>query len=244
MSLFQKAAFATLTTMIIILTILILSEMGTKREHQEFVVLVNEDDFEAPDPFVEEKKMKELDENIQKMLEQELRQDNRKNIAVNKAEEPDNKNHTQTRIRQNQTEEDYQKELIKNAIGDKDYEKFIENKPTFEEEEITVPQDNKPQKVEKEVYTGPSNIVFYLDNRKIVHINVPVYLCHGSADITVKIVVNSAGYVERAQIDEQESTSDDKCFTEAALQAARSARFSSNGPPEQTGKILFHFVAQ
>lgn len=244
-SLFQKSALATLATLIVILLVLLASEIHTKRKHREFIVLVDEQDFEEPEPFKREKKMKQLDESIEKMLQEEIPQDKRKNIAVNKANQQEKNEHTQTQIKEQQTEEEYRQELIKNAIGDQDYEKYIENKPEWEEQgDITVPENNTPQKVEKKVYTGPSNIIFYLDNREIKYIDVPVYLCQGSADITVKIVVAANGLVKRAQIDEQQSSSMNECYTEAALKAAQTAIFTGGGPESQTGKITFHFVAQ
>lgn len=244
-TLFQKAALATLVTLIVVLSTLLAFEMNAKRKHQEFIVLVDEQDFEAPDPFKEEKRMEELDKSINEMLEQEMPLEQRKNIAVNKSEEPEDQDNTQTKLEQNQTEEAYRQQLIKNAIGQEEYEKYITNKPTYDEgPEITVPEKSKPQNVKKEVYTGPSNIVFYLDDRQIRYIDVPVYLCQGSADITVKIVVLPNGLVKRAQLDEQASTSTDECFTDAALQAAQNAIFTRGKKGEQSGKIKFHFVAQ
>jgi hypothetical protein len=243
MSLFHRAAIATLTTLIIVLSVLIAFEMSAKKEHKEFIVLVDEDDFEVPDPFEREKKMEELDKSIEEMLKQEEYIDNRKNIAVNKANEDTKDEHTQTEIKENQSDEEYRQQLIKNAIGESDYDKYITNKATFEEEEIVVPQETKPQDVKKEIYTGPSNIVFYLDNRELRYINIPVYLCQGSATITISIIVNAAGLVTKAQVNESESNSSDRCFLEAAYNAASKARFS-RGNKTQNGKITFHFVAQ
>lgn len=244
-TLFQKAAMATLATLVIVLSVLLIFEMNTRKKHREFVVLVDETDFEAPDPFEDEKKMKALDKSIEQMMQQEQPQNQRKNIAVNKANEYEKQSKTQTQIEDNQTEEEYRQELIKNAIGEQDYDKYIENQPEYEDEgEITVPKKSKPVKVKKEVYTGPSNIVVYLDNREIQYIDVPVYLCQGSAQITVRIEVTANGLVRRAQIDEQESNSNDECFTNAALNAAKTARFTRGGPAKQQGKIKFHFVAQ
>jgi TonB family protein len=243
MSLFHRAALATLTTLIIVLSVLIAFEMNARKEHKEFIVLVDEDDFEAPDPFVEEKKMEELDKSIEEMLKQEEYIDNRRNIAVNKANDPSEDEYTQTKIQENQTEEEYRQQLIKNAIGESDYDKYITNRDTYEEEEIVVPKESKPQDVKKTVYTGPSNIIFYLDNRELRYINIPVYLCQGSATITINIIVNAGGSVTKAQINESESNSNDKCFLEAAYNAASKARFST-GNKSQNGKITFHFVAQ
>jgi TonB family protein len=243
MSLFHRAALATLTTLIIVLSVLIAFEMNAKKEHKEFVVLVDEDDFEAPDPFEREKKMEELDKSIEEMLKQEEYIDNRKNIAVNKANEPTKDEHTQTEIKDNQTEEEYRQQLIKNAIGESDYDKYITNRATFDEEEIVVPKETKPKDVKKKVYTGPSNIVFYLEGRELNYIRIPVYLCHGSATITINIIVNPGGTVTKAQINETESNSTNKCFLEAAYNATMKARFSP-GTQAQNGKITFHFIAQ
>lgn len=243
MSLFHRAALATLITLIIVLSVLIAFEIHAHKDHKEFIVLVDEDDFEAPDPFEKEKKIQELNKSIEEMLKQEEYIDNRKNIAVNKAEDPTEDKYTQTKIQANQTEEEYRQQLIKNAIGESDYDKYIKNKAKYKENKIVVPKESKPQDVKKTVYTGPSNIIFYLDNRELRYLDIPVYLCQGSAKITINIIVNPSGAVTKAQVNETESNSNDQCFLEAAYNAASKARFSS-GNKSQNGKITFHFVAQ
>ncbi|MFO7864707.1 MAG: hypothetical protein R6U85_11940 [Salinivirgaceae bacterium] len=244
-SLFHRAALATLLTLFVLFAVLLAFEMNAKRQHKEFFVLVDEENIEEPEPFEREKQMQEIDKSIEEMLEQEKYIDNRKNIAVNKANKPTEEQHTQTEMKKEVSEEEYRQQLIKNAIGDKEYEKFIENKPTYDEsEDIEVPVNDKPTEVKKEVYTGPSNIVFYLDGREIRYIDVPVYLCQGAAEIVVKIVVLANGAVLRTQLDEENSTSTDDCFINAALNAASSARFTSGNKQKQSGKIVFRFVAQ
>lgn len=242
-SLFHRAALATLLTLVIVFSVLLAFEMNVKREHAEFMVLVDEDDFAPPKPFEREEKMKELDESIEKMLENENLQENRKNIAVNKSKESTEK-HTQTNISEKMSEEEYRQQLVKNALSNDEFDKYVINKPTYKEKDIDVPKDEERKEVKKEVYTGPSNIVFYLDNREMLYLHVPVYLCQGGANIIVKIVVLANGNVERAMVDEQLSSTTDECYIQAALNAAKNARFTNGKKTRQNGKIEFRFVAQ
>jgi len=242
-SLFHRAALATLLTLFIVFSVLLIFEMRVKREHAEFMVLIDNEDIEEPKPFEREDKMKQLDQTIEEMLEAENLRDNHKNIAVNKSENPENE-HTQTKIVEQQTEEEYQQQLIKNAIGEEEFDKYITNKPEYVEEEIVIPVDDTRKEVKKEVYTGPSNIVFYLDDRDMLYLKVPVYLCQGGAKVVVKIVVLASGSVERAQIDSETTTTADNCYLDAALRAAQNARFTKGKTARQNGKIEFRFVAQ
>lgn len=242
-SLFHRAALATLLTLVIVFSTLLAFEMRVKREHGEFMVLVNNEDFEVPQPFELDNKLKELDQSIEEMLQNENLHDNYKNIAVNKSREVDLEQ-TQTKITEQQSEEEYRKQLIKDAIGEDDFDKYITNKSEYVEQDIEVPANDSRKVVKKEVYTGPSNIVFYLDDREMLYLQVPVYLCQGEAKVTVKIVVLASGRVERTIIDTEATTTTDNCYIEAALGAAQNARFTKGKNAKQNGKIEFRFVAQ
>ena len=236
---FQKAALATLLTLATIFATLLYFEIYTKKEHKEFMVLVDKQDFITPIKIQKEEQMQELDKTIDQLLNNE-KQHQYSNIAVNKSDQVKD-NETKTI----QSEDDYEQKLIKDAIGDKDYDKFIKNKPTYTEKKIIeVPKNEKPQKVKKEVYTGPTNIIYYLKNRKMLYISAPTYQCQGAAKMVINIEVLSNGKVNKAELNRLSSSTTDPCYTKAALHAAKTAIYSKSNKRKQTGKIVFTFIAQ
>ena len=86
---------------------------------------------------------------------------------------------------------------------------------------------------------------YTLDGRKASHLKIPAYRCYGSGDVTVIITVNNAGTVVGAKVLDTVSSSD-QCLRNFAIRAARLSRFSASqtAPPNQTGEILYRFIAQ
>ena len=105
-------------------------------------------------------------------------------------------------------------------------------------------QQKQEQKNQKE-YSGPSVLSYNLDGRKASHLPIPAYRCYGAGDVTVIITVNNAGQVVRAKVME-EISSTDNCLRSFAVRAARLSRFSasSEAPANQTGEIVYRFIAQ
>ena len=105
-------------------------------------------------------------------------------------------------------------------------------------------QQKQEQKNQKE-YSGPSVLSYNLDGRKAIHLPIPAYRCYGAGDVTVIITVNNAGQVVRAKVME-EISSTDNCLRSFAVRAARLSRFSasSEAPANQTGEIVYRFIAQ
>lgn len=105
----------------------------------------------------------------------------------------------------------------------------------------------KPSKIEEEqIYKGPTNIYFKLDNRKVSYLPIPVYKCKGGATVQVDIRVGQRGKVELTSINSSGSDTRDPCFLDAAKDAAQRTRFnfSTNATALQQGYIIYHFVAQ
>ena len=103
----------------------------------------------------------------------------------------------------------------------------------------------KSPKENQKVYSGPSVLSYTLDGRKASHLPIPAYRCYGAGDVTVIISVDNAGNVVRAKVmDEISST--DNCLRSFAVRAARLSKFSasSNAPSNQTGEIVYRFIAQ
>ena len=103
----------------------------------------------------------------------------------------------------------------------------------------------KPTKEEQKEYSGPSVVSYTLDGRKASHLKIPAYRCNGGGDVTVIITVNNAGQVVNAKVMDSISSSD-QCLRSFAVRAARLSRFSAsqNAPANQTGEIVYRFIAQ
>ena len=106
-------------------------------------------------------------------------------------------------------------------------------------------QKKKEEDTKKREYSGPSVLSYTLDGRKASHLKIPAYRCYGSGDVTVIITVNNAGTVVGAKVLEEVS-SRDQCHRNFAVRAARLSKFSASqtAPPNQTGEILYRFIAQ
>lgn len=113
------------------------------------------------------------------------------------------------------------------------------------EETVELPGQKKQEDTKKKEYSGPSVLSYTLDGRKASHLKIPAYRCYGSGDVTVIITVNNAGTVVGAKVLDTVSSSD-QCLRNFAIRAARLSRFSASqtAPPNQTGEILYRFIAQ
>ena len=114
------------------------------------------------------------------------------------------------------------------------------------EEAVEIPsQQKKKDDTPKKEYSGPSVVSYTLDGRKASHLNVPAYKCYGSGDVTVIITVDNSGRVMNAKVLDSVSSSD-KCLRDYSIRAARLSRFSASAtaPHNQTGEILYRFIAQ
>ncbi len=172
-----------------------------------------------------------------------------RNIAVNEAEDrienfDDYSNYEQsrqsvTRVVNNLIQQDINDIISENNLNPNDTEL-----PDITTEAIHVykPEDYN----EEQVYEGPTNIYYNLENRKISYLKVPVYKCEGGGIVQVEIRVNRRGKVEWISIDTATSTTKDPCLIKAAREAAQLTRFnfSTQAPLLQQGTITYRFVAQ
>ena len=113
------------------------------------------------------------------------------------------------------------------------------------DETVEMQHQQKPQQKNQKEYSGPSVLSYNLDGRKASHLPIPAYRCYGAGDVTVIITVNNAGQVVRAKVME-EISSTDACLRNFAVRAARLSRFSpsTEAPANQTGEIVYRFIAQ
>ena len=113
------------------------------------------------------------------------------------------------------------------------------------EETVEMQHQKKQSEQNQKEYSGPSVLSYTLDGRKASHLPIPAYRCYGAGDVTVIITVNNAGQVVRAKVMEEVSSTDN-CLINYAIRAARLSRFSasSTAPANQTGEIVYRFIAQ
>ncbi len=112
-------------------------------------------------------------------------------------------------------------------------------------ETVELPAQNKKDDSKAKEYSGPSVVSYTLDGRKASHLKIPAYRCNGGGDVTVIITVNNGGNVVGAKVMDSISSSD-QCLRNFAVRAARLSKFSASqtAPPNQTGEIVYRFIAQ
>lgn len=110
-------------------------------------------------------------------------------------------------------------------------------------EETTEGQD--PDSIRNVVYSGKSNIHYFLENRYHTRLPIPVYLARGGGTITVDIQVDRSGRVIKAEARAAKNLND-PMLPVYAVQAAERTVFNSESkaPAVQRGTITYQFVAQ
>lgn len=108
----------------------------------------------------------------------------------------------------------------------------------------TAGQQKKTETSKKE-YSGPSVVSYTLDGRKASRLPIPAYRCLGGGMVTVIIIVDNAGTVVGAKV-QDETSSSDRCLRDFAVRAARLSKFSASpsAPSRQPGNIVYQFIAQ
>lgn len=95
------------------------------------------------------------------------------------------------------------------------------------------------------IYSGKSNIHYYLENRYHVRLSNPVYLAKGGGQVVVEIQVNREGKVVRADAKVPGRIAD-PALPQYAVSAAEQTIFNADpkAPAIQKGTITYNFVPQ
>lgn len=209
--------------------------LRTEPQPEEAVLL----DFTVPK---EEKKMPEPEKS---RSEQPARQSSAAESSSNRAV-----NDAPTTLRKTDKffDENYRKDIeeAQKVVADvnKQLSKKILPVEKFKMPEATTEGQN-PDSIKNVIYSGKSNIHYYLPNRYHVRLPIPVYLAKGGGDITVDIQVNRDGKVIKAEARAIQNIND-PMLPAYATQAAEGTVFNSDpkAPAVQRGTITYHFVAQ
>ncbi|SHE96545.1 hypothetical protein SAMN05444274_103109 [Mariniphaga anaerophila] len=162
---------------------------------------------------------------------------NRTNIASNKLAKTDEF-----------FDEDYMREVeaAKQLVSDVNNQL---SKEAVNLEDIKMPvkttEGMNPDSIDNVVYTGESNIVYYLENRYHVSLPIPVYLAQSGGTVVVDIAVTRDGKVIEATPRKNASIRDDQIFLYAKAAASRTIfNADASAPNPQKGTIHYTFVAQ
>lgn len=109
-----------------------------------------------------------------------------------------------------------------------------------------VTEGQNPDSIKNTIYTGKSNIHYFLENRFHVRLPIPVFLAKSGGLITVDIQVDRSGHVIKAEARSSTGNSSDPMLPVYATQAAERTIFNSDSkaPSVQRGTITYRFVAQ
>ncbi len=102
-----------------------------------------------------------------------------------------------------------------------------------------------PDSIKNIIYTGESNIVYYLENRYHVSLPIPVYLAQGGGKVIIEITVDRNGKVIHAIAKAGQKFRDEKIILYAEAAALRTLfNADPKAPAQQKGTIHYNFIAQ
>jgi hypothetical protein len=215
----------TLIFHIIVFLLLYISQFKVKNQFSEPEIII---DFSIIE---EEPVQQELENNEQS----EYPQSRTTNVASNRSA-----------TKQDQSiDEQYQKELEDAQRLVKDVSRQLSKEiPTVNDLRMPDAAEADPMKIKDKMYTGESNIQYFLENRFHTKLPIPVYLAQGGGKVRVNIKVDRAGKVISADpvVEPQ--------LSEQVLSYAKTAALRStfnpdnNAPQPQSGFIVYHFIPQ
>jgi len=159
----------------------------------------------------------------------------RTNIASNRTSEKQNKSF----------DNQYQEELEKAQKLIKEVSKQLTKEiPTIDGLKMPNAPKANPEEIKNKIYTGESNIEYFLENRFHIKLPIPVYLAQGGGKVKVNIVVDRQGNVLSAD-PEIETNLSDQVLSYAKTAALRT-KFNPlpTAPVQQNGYLLYHFIPQ
>jgi hypothetical protein len=159
----------------------------------------------------------------------------RTNVASNKTSSQQNKSF----------DDQYQQELEKAQKLVKEVnEQLTREIPTIED--LKMPDAPKPKTddIKDKIYTGDSNIEYFLENRFHIKLPIPVYLAEGGGKVKVNIIVDRLGNVLKADPVIGINLSDQ--VLSYAKTAALRTKFNPlpDAPVQQNGYLIYNFIPQ
>ncbi len=161
-------------------------------------------------------------------------------------------NRTATENTTTSTEDFFDNDYMQEIEAAKQLRSSVNNnlsKETVDMSEIEMPVETTEgmdrDSIKNIIYTGESNIKYYLTNRYHVSLPVPVYLAQGGGTVIVDIKVDQQGRVVEAVARQNRSVRDKQIFLYAQEAASRTRFNADSGAPSiQEGTIHYSFIAQ
>jgi len=189
--------------------------------------------IDYPEEFMQQEELKTENENSP--FAQPTQQ--RTNFAANLASKEANKTFN----------DEFQKELEKAQNLVKSVSKQLSKEiPTIDN--LKMPEETtegmNPDSIINKLYSGDSNVQYFLENRYHVRLPIPVYLAQYGGKVKVLITVDRLGNTTKA-----EPVIDSK-YNEQLLSFAKTAALrtkfnpSNKAPSAQEGYIIYSFIAQ
>lgn len=230
----------TLAFHILIFSFFLLADVDMKGNVKEEVLLI-----EFPDilPAIEDEPKQDQNELEETNNTENCQLNNRTNAASNQMA---------TSNTTTSAEEFFDDELLKEIEAAKELSNDVSNqlsKEIVEIDDIKMPVETTegidPDSIKNIIFTGESNIVYYLENRHHVSLPIPVYLTQGGGKVIVDILVDRNGSVISAITQKNQAIKDEQIFLYAKTAALRTI-FNSDisAPSPQKGSIHYTFIAQ
>ena len=216
-------------------------KMNAKIEKEEVLLIdlpMSEDIKEAPEPEMEKQQEKNTasDQSVNNRLQSGSNRavnDASNDKATNKKDKFFDENYNNDIVEAQKMVDNVNKQLSKKIPAIKKYEM----------PEATTEGQN-PDSIKNVIYSGKSNIHYFLENRFHLRLPIPVYLARSGGEIKVDIQVDRSGKVLKATV--ASTRAGDPMLTEYAIQAAERSVFNTDfkAPSVQKGTITYKFVAQ
>ncbi len=218
----------TISLHLLVLIIFLLARLDKVHDvHRETIVIeFDEQTYKTLEQLIQENK---ADNSEVKPLSQEAI----KNIAVNTANQLNEKISTEKYIEQ------LKEELNIDELNAQNNKSLGQEPIVQSEKPLPVKREQKPM-----YYKGPTRINFFLVGRTGRYIHIPVYKCQGSGKVVIDIVVNQQGKVISTSV--ASANTSEECIIETALESAGISLFNIDMEAEsrQKGTISYEFVAQ
>ncbi len=196
--------------------------------------------------FIEFPEMPEIEEKqvVESERSDNVNGKNLTNLASNRLSESEERTVSAEKFFDN----DFQKELndARKMVSDVN-QQLSKEKVSLEDIKMPIQttEGMNPDSIKNVIFTGESNIIYYLENRFHTSLPIPIYLSKGGGKIIVDIQVDRAGNVTKA-IARNNSQVRDELIMLYAQTAAERTKFNADptAPAQQKGTIHYNFIAQ
>jgi hypothetical protein len=196
--------------------------------------------------FIEFPEMPEIEEKqvVESERSDNVNGKNLTNLASNRLSESEERTVSAEKFFDN----DFQKELndARKMVSDVN-QQLSKEKVSLEDIKMPIQttEGMNPDSIKNVIFTGESNIIYYLENRFHTSLPIPIYLSKGGGKIIVDIQVDRAGNVTKA-IARNNSQVRDELILLYAQTAAERTKFNADptAPAQQKGTIHYNFIAQ